>query len=326
MKEMLAALLAALLSLSPAVQAVPGDAPPKAALCMSSLSDPWEAGLCAAMEDAARGYGLEPVRFDAAHCPDTQFKQVAACAAGGYGVIAVTLVDYNLAQGLAQAAGDVPLIFVNTPVYDGTVLAANRRLYVGTVDSARGEALAELLERRFPATPSGGAPRQVDVLLLTGLGDASRAAEEAFRSRLKADGWSPSITEAAAGWDRACAYERTAGLLRDGARFDAAVALNDVMALGAAQAFADAGYAPGAVPIFGVDGTEEAVQAVADGVLYATAYKDRGALAREAMRQAARLAAHDPSRDEAQAVYLPRLWAAAVQGEDAPASLSVGGG
>ncbi|UFU03124.1 LacI family transcriptional regulator [Ruania suaedae] len=96
----------------------------------------------------------------------------------------------------------------------------------------------------------------------TGSGRPEGARYEAFLAAHRARGLEPDPALMAAGsdWDRRVSgYEATTGLLRSGAVFDAVVAINDALAVGAMRALRSHGVrVPEDVAVTGFDDTDEA--------------------------------------------------------------------
>ena len=82
------------------------------------------------------------------------------------------------------------------------------------------------------------------------------------------------IFENSGGWDKAKTESDFYKFLKTKPTIDAVLAANDDMAIGAADALAQAGYALSGIPIVGVDATPEGRAAVRDGRIDFTVYQD----------------------------------------------------
>ena len=96
------------------------------------------------------------------------------------------------------------------------------------------------------------------------------------------------MTEANANWSRVEAQRIVAAWLNEGRRIDAIAVANDEMALGAVTALRTAGLA-GKVLVGGVDGVEEAVDAVKAGEMICTILQNGAAQGTQAVANAATL-------------------------------------
>jgi ABC-type sugar transport system substrate-binding protein len=169
----------------------------------------------------------------------------------------------NLVQALSHVPGGTPIVNVDSPVgpREAHALGVDISTYIGTDNLAAGrlaaDTMATLVERGARIGVIGGIS-----------GDATSAARiDGFRagSRGRLDPLEP----VSADWDQRKAKLAGGALLHDDPGVDGFFAANDQMALGVAQAVADAGRT-GGVAIVGVDGIERALDAVRRGALSAT--------------------------------------------------------
>jgi ABC-type sugar transport system substrate-binding protein len=169
----------------------------------------------------------------------------------------------NLVQALSHVPDGSPIVNIDSPVdpREARALGIDISTYIGTDNLAAGrlaaDTMATLVERGASIGVIGGIS-----------GDATSAARiDGFRagSRGRLDPLEP----VSADWDQRKAKLAAGALLRDDPGLDGFFAANDQMALGVAQAVADAGQT-GSVAIVGVDGIEQALDAVRRGALSAT--------------------------------------------------------
>ncbi|CAD5202442.1 Inositol transport system sugar-binding protein [Pseudomonas sp. FEN] len=90
--------------------------------------------------------------------------------------------------------------------------------------------------------------------------------------------------------------------LTQGRKFDAVVANNDEMAIGASMALEQAGVKKGSVLIAGVDGTPDGLRAVKKGDMTVSVFQDAKGQAVGSLDAAVKMAKHEPVE---QAVWVP---------------------
>jgi ABC-type sugar transport system substrate-binding protein len=171
--------------------------------------------------------------------------------------------ETNLVGALARAAGDSPVVNVDSVVSRDAARAVGVRIttYIGADNRAGGRLGANAM--------AGFVERGARVAVITGIpGDLG--------SRLRAGGFKDSnhgrfriVATAAADFDRAKARLAAADLLRSDRRIVGFFAVNDLMALGAAEAV-HAARREGDVKVVGFDGIPEALTAIRRGSLSAT--------------------------------------------------------
>jgi ABC-type sugar transport system substrate-binding protein len=169
----------------------------------------------------------------------------------------------NLIQPLTHLRKGTPIVNIDSPVDQETAKALGVRMtaYVGTDNHAAGrlaaDAMARSVERGAQVAVIGGIP-----------GDAtSEARADGFTDA--AQGRFDVVQRSAADFDRARAKLAAAEILRGRPAVRGVFAINDEMALGAADAVASAGEGR-PVAVIGVDGIPEALDAVQRGALSAT--------------------------------------------------------
>jgi ABC-type sugar transport system substrate-binding protein len=155
----------------------------------------------------------------------------------------------------AVAAG-IPVVQVQGGKAPEKVLGA-----FGADEVSGGRMLAQLVIQRLRG--------QGVVVELVGMGPSWNAVRASFEEELRTSRVKPFVAEPIE-IQRGMAQQRIAALLREGRRFDAVVAVNDLLALGAADALRAAGVDPGSKVIVGLDASPEGRRAVEQGVLTAT--------------------------------------------------------
>jgi inositol transport system substrate-binding protein len=97
------------------------------------------------------------------------------------------------------------------------------------------------------------------------------------------------VAQNTAAWQRDQALDLVENWLQSGKEFTVVLAQNDNMAMGALKAIEDAGLAD-KIKVFGIDGDNDALQAVKDGRLMATVFQDAKGQAETAINAAITLA------------------------------------
>jgi len=193
-----------------------------------------------------------------------QASKLEALVAQGLNCYVVNPISQsNLIQALSHVPGGTPIVNIDSPVGadDARALGIRVSSYIGTDNEAAGELAAD--------TMAGLVGRGARVGVIGGIsGDATSAARiDGFRA--DARGRFDALDPVTADWDERKAMLAAGALLRDEPGIDGFFAANDQMALGVAQAVDDAGR-KGTVAIVGVDGIEQALEAVRRGAISAT--------------------------------------------------------
>jgi ABC-type sugar transport system substrate-binding protein len=172
--------------------------------------------------------------------------------------------ETNLVQPLAEVAQrDVPVVNIDLPISPDAAeqVGADIATYIGTDNVAAGRLGGEFVDEQL-----GG---EGQVALIGGIeGDPTSAARlDGFQEGI-GDGIE-IITTQPGDWDRQTALTAAETIINANPDVAAFFAANDVMALGISQAVANAGR-DGEIIVVGVDGIEDALDAVAEGNLTAT--------------------------------------------------------
>jgi ABC-type sugar transport system substrate-binding protein len=169
----------------------------------------------------------------------------------------------NLAQALSHAPQGTPIVNIDSPVGadEARALGIDISTYIGTDNEAAGglaaDTMADLVGRGASVGVIGGIS-----------GDATSAARiDGFSANAR--GRFDPLDPVTADWDERKAMLAARTLLRDEPGIAGFFAANDQMALGVAQAVASAGRTA-RVAVVGVDGTQEALEAVERGAMSAT--------------------------------------------------------
>ena len=169
----------------------------------------------------------------------------------------------NLAQALSHVPQGAPIVNIDSPVGadEARALGVDISTYIGTDNEAAGGLAADTMAELVGRGASVG--------VIAGIsGDATSAARiDGFRTG--ADGRFDPLDPVSADWDEDKAMLAARALLREEPDIAGFFAANDQMALGVARAVADAGRT-GRVAVVGVDGIQQALEAVELGAMSAT--------------------------------------------------------
>jgi inositol transport system substrate-binding protein len=97
------------------------------------------------------------------------------------------------------------------------------------------------------------------------------------------------VEQQSAEWQRSKGMDLTSNWLLAGTAFNAIVANNDEMAIGAAMALQQAGKAKGEIAIVGIDGLPDGLAAIKRGLLAGSVFQDPKAQATQAVQAAVRM-------------------------------------
>ena len=221
-----------------------------------------------------------------------QLNQVNNFIAAGVDAIIVTLADTSAAPGISEAAekAGIPLVYLNLQPDNVDKLPENQA-YVGSkeIDSGRlgAEAACEILKKNGKASDA-----QAYILMGDLAHQASRDRTSSVKETLAA-GDCKGMTiadEQSAAWTRTNAMDLTTNWITAGRPIDAVFANNDEMAIGAIQALKAAGVSMDSVVVVGIDATQDALAAMANGDLDVTVFQNAKGQSAGAMDAAVALA------------------------------------
>ena len=222
-----------------------------------------------------------------------QLDQINNFIASGVTAIVVNPVDTSATQAMsdAAAAAGVPLVYVNRQPINVDTLPDNQAFVASNeVDSGT----LETLEVCRLLKEAGKTEAQIYVMMgeLSNQAAVQRTAD--IHDVMASGNCGVTlniIDEQTANWSRDQAQSLMTNWLSTGAAFDAVIANNDEMAIGAIQAMKAAGIDMASVIVGGVDATQDALAAMQAGDLDATVFQNAAGQGQGALDAAVKLAA-----------------------------------
>jgi inositol transport system substrate-binding protein len=233
-----------------------------------------------------------------------QLDQINNFIAGGAEAIIVNPVDTSATQAMSDAAAKagVPLVYVNRqPINvdtlpDNQAFVASNEVDSGTLETKE---VCRLLKEAGKTEANvyvmeGELSNQAAVQRTADIHDVIGGPDCGVKINI--------IDEQTANWSRDQAQTMMTNWLSTGTAFDAVIANNDEMAIGAIQALKAGGVDMKVMIVAGVDATQDALAAMAAGDLDATVFQDAAGQGSGAVDAAVKLA-----KGEAvdQKVYIP---------------------
>jgi inositol transport system substrate-binding protein len=241
-------------------------------VAMSLFDDNWLTGLRHSMEDHAKGLkdvtvNTEDGQGDIAK----QQSQVDNFIAAGVDGIVIMLVDADAGAAISKRAAEagIPLVFVNNApsnvdnLPDKQAFVGSNEEQAGTLETETvckmlgGKGKAVIIQGQLGTTGQRGRTKATHDVLAT---DACKGIEV--------------VDEQTANWMRTPSLDLVTNWLSAGRDFDAVIANNDEMALGAIQALKAAGKPMDKVVVGGVDATADALAAMQAGDLDVTVFQN----------------------------------------------------
>ncbi|WP_254604320.1 sugar ABC transporter substrate-binding protein [Leisingera sp. ANG59] len=242
--------------------------------------------------EADRAGDIEVVFEDAQLDVARQLDQVNNFIADGYDAMVVNPVDGNATTAITQAAtaAGIPLVYVNHPPGDvdrlpeGVSFVGSNEVDSGTMQTQQ---VCELL---------GG---KGNVLVMMGPleNHAAIIRTKDIHDVIATSGCSGMtvVEEQTANWSRAEAQDLMTNWLTAGVQFDAVIANNDEMAIGAILAMKAAGTSMEDVVVAGIDATPDGLAALASGDLDVTVYQNAAKQGQVALQTAVSMAGGTPA-------------------------------
>ncbi|RON49995.1 sugar ABC transporter substrate-binding protein [Pseudomonas frederiksbergensis] len=262
----------------------------KIGVSMSQFDDTWLTYLRESMDKKAKSYpdGVQLQFEDARSDVVKQLSQVENFISQKVDAIVVNPVDTAATRKITEAAvkAGIPLVYVNRRPDD-------LKLPKGVVTVASNDLEAGEMQMQYLADKMGG---KGDIVIL--LGDlANNSTTNRTKGVKEVLAKYPNIKieqEQTGTWLRDKGMTLVNDWLTQGRKFDAVVANNDEMAIGAAMALSQAGKAKGEVLIAGVDGTPDGLNAIKKGNMTVSVFQDAKGQADGSIDTAVKMAKNEP--------------------------------
>ena len=270
----------------------------KIGVSMSQFDDTWLTYLRESMDKKAKSYpeGVQLQFEDARSDVVKQLSQVESFISQKVDAIVVNPVDTAATKKITEAAvkAGIPLVYVNRRPDD-------LKLPKGVVTVASNDLEAGEMQMQYLADKMGG---KGDIVIL--LGDlANNSTTNRTKGVKDVLTKYPNIKieqEQTGIWSRDKGMTLVNDWLTQGRKFDAVIANNDEMAIGAAMALQQAGVEKGSVLIAGVDGTPDGLNAIKKGSMAVSVFQDAKGQADGSIDTAVKMARNEPVE---QAVWVP---------------------
>ena len=272
-----------------------GSSDVKVAVFWYAFSDAYLSTVRSALDADLEEAGIEYQDFDSNNNQGTQLDQVQTAVTNGLNVLVVNLVtsgSADAAEQIISAAGDVPVIFFNRAVEgdgeEGTVLNSHDNIaFIGTdapeAGHMQGKMIGDFLVENYVATDLNG-DGQISYAMFMGHAANVEAIYTTQSGVEDANAVDPN-----GAWSSAAGNEFMGTNLAEyseanGNMIELVIANNDDMAIGAISALQAAGYNLGdgnctKIPVFGVDATQVAQDAIADDTMTGTVKQDAEGMA-----------------------------------------------
>ena len=209
---------------------------------------------CSSME--SKDYAISMTIMDASNSQRVQNDQIEQMINDGCNVLCVNLADRTEPSEIIDAAKekDIPIIFFNREPVEEDMRRWDKLYYVGGKAKQSGELQGELAADFIKVNPQADRNNdgKIQYVIL-------------------------ELSYQIANWNRAQAQTRMMQLIGQyKTNIEMVIANSDSMALGAIDAYEKLGYTESNIPVFfGIDGTDEGLEAVQKGKIAATVYNDK---------------------------------------------------
>lgn len=244
---------------TPAPTAAAG--PRKIAVIISTLNNPWFVVLAETARDEAKKLGYDVTVFDSQNDPAKEASSFENVIASGYSAVLFNCTDANGSIASVRKAKQA-----NIPVFcmDREINATDAAISQVLSDNYSG---CVTLGQNF-VKQVGETGKYVELLGLVGDNNTWNRSK-GFHSVVDRFPGLKMVAQQNADFDRSKALEVVEAILQAQPDIDAVFCGNDAMAMGAYQALLAAGKAT-KVKVFGFDGADDVVKAIAEGKIAAT--------------------------------------------------------
>lgn len=249
----------------------------RVAVVISTLNNPWFVVLAETARDRARELGYDATIFDSQNDPAKESQHFDNIISSGYRAVLFNCTDAkgSIANVRRAKAAGVPVFCMDREIEanDAAVSQVLSDNYSGCV--ALGQYFVEQV---------GETGKYIELLgIVADTNTWNRS--KGFHSVVDRFPGLKMVAQQSAEFDRTRALEVLETLLQAHPDIDAVFCGNDAMAMGAYQALLAAGKA-GKVKVFGFDGADDVVKAVAEGKITATVMQFPKTMARTAAENA----------------------------------------
>lgn len=221
----------------------------------------------------------------------TQNDQLDVMLEKGVDVLAVNMVDAKAAAGVVEKAKakDIPIVFFNREPDTEVIQSYDKAIFIGTNAEDAGKMQGDIIKDLWAANPAYdlNGDGKIQYVMFQGEPDNAEAIARTKYSvdQAIANGMQMEQvgTTQVCNWDTELAQKSMEALLAaNEGKIELVIANNDGMAIGCIAALNNIGYNTGDaakfIPVIGVDATEAAKQAIADGKMSATVLQDGEAM------------------------------------------------
>lgn len=259
----------------------------KIGIAMATYDDNFLTLLRTGMEKYAKEVGVSAQIEDSKNEVGTQFNQIQNFIASGVDAIVISPVDTDATVSIsdAAAAANIPLVYVNRQPINVDMLPDNQAFVASNeVDSGT-------LQTQEVCRILGGKGKVLVLMgALTDQTGIQRTKDIHDVIATPECSGMEVVAEESGEWQRFKGNNIMTNWLSAGIEFDAVIANNDEMAIGAIQAMKASGIKMEDVVVAGVDATADALAAMTAGDLDVTVFQDAKAQGRGAVEAAIRLA------------------------------------
>lgn len=208
----------------------------------------------------------------------------------GCDVLCVNLVDRTAPSRIIRMAKqeDIPVLFFNREPVREDLMQWEKLYYIGCNAEQSGIMQGEIVADYIKNHPEVDKNQdgKIQYILLEGEAghqDAISRTDYSVKTLLEQGINLEKLSYQFADWNRGQAENRMSRLIEQyGEKIELVISNNDEMALGAVEAYKNAGYMQSDYPvIFGIDGLDDALEAVRLGTMQGTVYNDRETQARK---------------------------------------------
>jgi len=306
-----------------APEAAPAGIDGEIAIFWYTFGDTYLSSVRAAMNEALTAAGLEYHDYDANGSQTTQTEQIQTAITKGAAVLVVNIVDASsddATQAIIDLAvnAELPLVFFNRSVSEELVSAYDKAAYVGTdytmAGHMEGKMIGDYVLANYDAVDLNGdgeisyvmfkgqeGNMEADARTQYGVEDADLVLTGAGKPALKfydEKNAAKYLVDQNGAWSAAQGQEYMQTILSsyneaNGNMVELVIANNDDMALGAIAALQAAGYNKNdggvTIPVFGVDATAAAQEAIAAKAMTGTIKQDAVGMANAVVKIAENL-------------------------------------